>query len=179
MGSSFGCIVVTEFALRHPKEVRGLVLVGPAGFPIEVPTMAKLRDVPLVGDVLFFFFGQNIILEQNRKYFVDKKAPAEFWRFFSTQVEIAGTTEAMARTLKNSPVQSYVPSYEKLGKTGLPVGVIWGTKDATFPYQNNTVLLRVVPQARLVTVDDSAHIPQYERPEIANPAIVEFLAAQR
>ena len=42
VGSSMGAIVVAGFAARHPDRVARVVLVGPAGFPIEVSLGAKL-----------------------------------------------------------------------------------------------------------------------------------------
>ena len=90
VGSSFGAVISAEFTLRHPERVARLVLVGPAGFPIETPTLAKLRDVPLIGDLLFAIAGKGQILEQNRKYFADLAPPKVFWERFTAQLSIDG-----------------------------------------------------------------------------------------
>lgn len=37
IGSSLGGIITSEYTLRHPNQVEGLVLIGPAGFPIVTP----------------------------------------------------------------------------------------------------------------------------------------------
>jgi pimeloyl-ACP methyl ester carboxylesterase len=175
IGSSFGAVVASEFALQHPGLVNGVILVGPAGFPIQVPTIAKLRDVPLIGEIVFKMFGKKTILEQNRKYFRDLNPPEDFWSYFNAQLEIPGTTEAIRSTMRNAPVQNYISSYALLGKLNLPVAVVWGKQDVTFPYENFHVLVKQITNAKLVTVENSAHLPQYEKADEVNPAFIKFL----
>lgn len=175
VGSSLGAIISTEFTIRHPQSVLGIILIGPAGFPISVPIIAKLRDVPVLGDVLFWAFGKSTIEKQNKKYFVDERPPPEFWDYFTAQLSVSGTAEAMRKTMANAPVQSFVASYEQLGRLGMPVGVIWGNKDVTFPYENHKTLISAIPRAKLVTIDNSGHIPQYERSAETNQALTELL----
>lgn len=170
-GSSFGAIIAAEFALRRPGRVKSLLLIGPAGFPIEAPFLARLSDVPLLGDILFALFAERTILEQNRKYFVGEP-PQPFWSDFRRQLEIPGTKEAMRDTMRYCPVQDYLDSYRRLR---LPVRVIWGAKDATFPYAHSKALLEALPQAALTRIDDAAHVPQLERPALVNRALIEAL----
>jgi len=35
IGSSFGCIIASDYANRHPEKIESLVMVGPAGWPQE------------------------------------------------------------------------------------------------------------------------------------------------
>lgn len=175
VGSSFGAVIASEYALRHPRGVNGLVFIGPAGFPIKVPMLARLRDFPILGDLVFLAFGKRLIEEQNVKYFHDLKPPSEFWVYFKAQLDVAGTTDAIRSTMRKSPVQDYVESYEKVGKLGFPIGVIWGKKDATFPYENHRVLKNKVPSMELVSLDDSAHLPQIEQSGVTNSTLLRFL----
>jgi pimeloyl-ACP methyl ester carboxylesterase len=175
VGSSFGAIVASEFTLQQPKRVRGLVLIGPAGFPIKTPLLGKLRDVPLLGAALSRVAGKQTILEQNRKYFSNRQPPPDFWRYFEAQLDVTGTLDAMLATMRHAPVQSYVDSYRALGRSNVPVGVIWGRQDVTFPYQNHETLLAAIPSGRLVTIDEAAHLPQVEQPQPTNDAIVSYL----
>jgi pimeloyl-ACP methyl ester carboxylesterase len=56
-----------------------------------------------------------------------------------------------------------------------PVLVIWGKQDPSVPFEASGPLLETLPRARLVTVEDSGHLPQWEQPAITHAALLEFL----
>jgi pimeloyl-ACP methyl ester carboxylesterase len=172
VGSSLGGMITTEFTLQHPSQVDGLVLIGPAGFPIQTPLAARLRVLPIVGNLLTDLLSYKTILKQNDHYFANGRVPDELRPYIADQLLIPGTTNAILKTMKNSPVQSFVTSYEALGKLGLPVGLIWGRQDDTFSFDNAKIFLAAAPQARLITVENAGHLPQYERAEEVNPALI-------
>lgn len=174
VGSSLGGVVTSEYTLQHPDSVAGLVLIGPAGFVIATPWTARLRELPLVGDMLTDLLGYGTILKQNDHYFVSGEMPSDLRPFVADQLSVPGTTEAILKTMKNAPVQSFVESYGALKDTGVPVGIIWGRQDATFPYENAAILTAVLPGAQLVTIENSGHLPQYEKFEEVNPALIKF-----
>lgn len=177
IGSSLGAIISTEYTLQHPERVKAVILIGPAGFPIHIPPAAILGSVPLLGDVIFKFFGSDAIKTQNKKYFVDGNPPKELWDYFTAQLEVAGTAEAMRTTIENAPVQSYLESYKQLGASGIPVGIIWGRQDRTFDYANHETLLKLIPTAKFTTIEHAGHLPQYERADETNAALKQYLAA--
>ena len=176
LGSSFGCVIASEFANRYGKNlVKGLVLIGPAGTPIEVPFVAKLRDVPVLGQLLFWVVGKSTIKTQNEKYFVDETKKDSHMPYYEDQLDVDGSATAILSTMRNSPVQNYVAEFQNLGRSEIPVGVIWGRKDVTFPYDNHKTLQQAIPQMKLTTIDNSAHLPQFERPVQTNAALQLFL----
>ncbi len=175
IGSSLGAIISTEYALQHPEHVKSVILVGPAGFPIHVPAVARLGSVPFLGDAVFKIFGSDAIRTQNKKYFVDENPPKELWNYFTAQVDVAGTAEAMRATMDNAPVQNYLDSYKQLGESGIPVGIIWGRQDKTFDYSNHEILQRLIPSAKFTTIENAGHLPQYERSTETNKALKRYL----
>lgn len=175
VGSSLGAIISTEYALHHPERVKAVVLIGPAGFPIHTPPVAMLGSVPILGDVIFKYFGLEAIKTQNKRYFVDENPPKELWDYFVAQLEVAGTAEAMRKTMVHAPVQEFLDSYKHLGESGIPVGIIWGRQDRTFDYINHETLLKIIPTATLTTIENAGHLPQYEQPVATNAALVRYL----
>jgi pimeloyl-ACP methyl ester carboxylesterase len=175
VGSSMGAIVASEFALRHPAQVAALALVGPAGFPIEVPFLARLRELPIVGDWLSRWLGREAIVEQNRRYFHREEARARFLPYFVDQLEVDGSVEAILSTMRHVPVDDYLTSYRALDALGFPVLVLWGRHDATFPFHSAALLAGAAPGFHIVPVEEAAHLPQYERPEVVNPLLAAFV----
>jgi pimeloyl-ACP methyl ester carboxylesterase len=53
--------------------------------------------------------------------------------------------------------------------------VIWGKQDPSVPFEASGPLLDTMPRARLVAVEDSGHLPQWEQPAITQAAILTFL----
>lgn len=178
VGSSFGCLVASEYLQEHGDRIGRLVFVGPAGLPIQVSFLMQLRVVPVLGDILFYLGGRSSILAQNRKYFMNEKPPDEFFGYFQAQLDVPGTAESMHYTMSNCPVTAYLKYYGRVGRMGIPVGVIWGRQDVTFPYEHHKALKDVIPKLTLATIDNAAHLPQYERPEVTNAELIKLLAAR-
>jgi pimeloyl-ACP methyl ester carboxylesterase len=42
--------------------------------------------------------------------------------------------------------------------------VIWGKQDNTVPFEESEWLLSILPQGRLVPIEASGHLPQWEQP---------------
>jgi len=61
-------------------------------------------------------------------------------------------------------------------KSGKPVLLIWGKDDKDTPIELSKKILEAVPQAEFHPVDDAAHIPHYEHPDIVNPIVLGFLS---
>lgn len=175
VGSSFGSVIAAEFANRFPDRVQGLVLIGPAGFPIEVPPLAKLRDLPILGNVFFRLLGKSVILEQNRKYFVDSTARSKHMPYYEAQLQVRGSGNAILSTMRKCPVQDYLEGYAKLHQHGIPIKVIWGKEDQTFPYANHVLMRDKLPDMELFSIENSAHLPMYERPELVNELVLKIL----
>jgi pimeloyl-ACP methyl ester carboxylesterase len=55
--------------------------------------------------------------------------------------------------------------------------LIWGKADQDTPIELSEKIMAAVPQAEFHVIDDAAHIPHYEHPEIVNPMVLRFLGA--
>lgn len=176
VGSSLGAIIAGEYALRHGGEIRGVVLVGPAGFPLQASPLARLAHVPGMGEYLMSVVGDRQLVAHHRGYFHEPARFEEEHRRFAAQLRYQGSKHAILETLRHAPLQSYLDGYARLGQSGVPVLVIWGDDDRAFPHAHHTELLARIPHAELVTVEAAGHLPQLERPEVAGPALISFVA---
>ena len=109
--------------------------------------------------------------------FFDASLLPDFARKFEVQLAYAGFQNAQLSTLRNMPLQSLAASYRTVGASGIPVLLIWGRADRVIPFETSEQVKAAMPQTQLLAVERAAHTPNYERPEVVNPAIVRFLAS--
>jgi pimeloyl-ACP methyl ester carboxylesterase len=58
----------------------------------------------------------------------------------------------------------------------VPTLAVWGRRDPILPVAQAEDLVRRMPDARLVVLEDAAHCPMFEQPAAFNTALLAFLA---
>jgi pimeloyl-ACP methyl ester carboxylesterase len=59
-----------------------------------------------------------------------------------------------------------------------PTLILWGKHDVLLPLSDGELLDRVIPNSRLVVLQESGHIPQVEQPDEFNKSLHDFLSAE-
>jgi proline iminopeptidase len=72
-------------------------------------------------------------------------------------------------------IRNLEPIEERAAKVEAPVLIIHGTKDRSAPYGGGREWALLLPNARLVTVDDAGHAPWIEAPAMVFGAMAAFL----
>jgi pimeloyl-ACP methyl ester carboxylesterase len=80
----------------------------------------------------------------------------------ATKHDLAGRifdrTATIASSMKNPPLVEKGDRWrERLGEVGAPTLVIHGTEDPFFPYGNALALEKEIPNAQLLTLEDTGH----------------------
>ena len=174
-GVSMGGAISVLFAERHPELVNGLILVDPAGFPMPVPGALKLLRVPGLGEYLMHVLGDRSIRAGIAANFFDESLLPDFERKFTVQLQYEGYQRAQLASLRDMPLQFLEASYRAVGAAGTPVLLLWGRGDAVIPFETSQQVMAAMPQARLLVIDLAGHVPNYEKPEVVNPAMLAFL----
>ncbi len=99
----------------------------------------------------------------------------EYVEKYRPQMQFRGFRSALLSTLRHYVVADSSEDYRRLGQSGIPVLLIWGRFDRDVPLAVSEKIRVAVPQARLCVIEDSAHVPHYEHPEVVNPILVVFL----
>lgn len=174
VGSSMGAIIASEFTRRHTAAVRALTLIGPAGFPLQASPLAELAQMPGIGDWLMRVAGQKSLADHDREYFYEPAKFKEFEDLFEEQLLVQGSKRAILQTLRNTPLQSFLPVYREVGRLGVPVQILWGVEDRAFPFSNKDELLKAMPKAKFVAVEKAGHLPQLEAATVVGPELSAF-----
>ncbi len=174
-GLSMGGAIVVEYAARRPQRVASLVLFDPAGFPVTIPAAARLLTAPLVGEVLVKVFGERVIRQNLGKNFHDAGLLPAFIERFEPQMKIEGFKYAQLSTLRHMPLGDMADRYYEVGKTGIPVLLVWGRQDRVVPYSNAALIQHAIPSSQLLTVEECGHTPNYEKPQAVIQPMLDFL----
>lgn len=178
---SMGGPIAAEFAYRFPKRVRKLVFIDPAGFDLELPLAVRLLDVPIVGEILLGLLGllgTKTLLETmlNDFYSPTQEAKDYFIPRYQEQMKYHGFKRAILSSLREGMLDKALRLFSRLGESKKPVLLIWGKEDQTVPFKHSATFLKLVPQTVFHPIDRAKHIPQFERPELINELLINFLS---
>lgn len=169
LGTSFGGVVATRMALRHPDRVRSLVLADST--PGSGTTPERAAAMRRRGDEL---------AEVGPEAFVATRAP----RLVSPQADPA-TVERVAATMAEA---ISLPGYahaalamadtdhrDDFGRITVPTLVVVGEHDQVTPPATSRAIAAALPDATLVEVPDAGHVSNVENPDAFNALVREFL----
>ena len=170
---SMGGPVTANFAARHPENVRKLVFFDPGYGKGGTPPWS-IRT-PFVGEFMMDVTIAPGMAGSQREDFVHPERYPEYFQKYTTQMHYKGFRQAILSTIRNFLSQDNTGAYAQVGKSGKPVMLVWGRADITVPFEVSDEVRRAIPQAEFHAIDDAAHVPFYEHPEVVNPLLIEFL----
>jgi len=175
IGSSFGCVIASDYTMNYPNKIDKLVFVGPAGWPSKENTPSSMIHVPILSQTIFHLFGQKILKPKVENYLYDKKNYNWAIKHWEKYANYPGYTRSALSTLKNSPVIDYLSGWKKIGKMEKPILFIWGKNDVSFPFSNTEKAKKLIPSSNIVAIENSAHWVNIEQPQFVNNAIISYL----
>lgn len=171
VGHSLGGWMAAELAVRYPERVGALVLVNPVG--LHVPG-APVKDV----------FGRSPA-DLAGDFFADPEHPmAQLMRLFA---EVRGSdmpfdvvrpfwqTMAATARLGWDPYLHNPKLRKRLHRVAAPTLVVRGARDTLVPRAHAEAYASEIGGARLVEVDDAAHLLAIEKPDVLAGLVRDFL----
>jgi pimeloyl-ACP methyl ester carboxylesterase len=175
VGSSMGGIVAANFTTRHPERVDRLVLIDPAGMMPRPRLPKSLLLMPGIGDFMMNLTSNNTLAASMADDLLNPERFPEYVEKYRPQLTIPGFKRAILSTYRCGLLFDRRAVYEQLAKLPLPVLLMWGRYDATIPLSTGEEMHRIMPTARWRVIEDAGHVPHYERPDVVNPLLVDFL----
>ena len=182
VGNSMGAGLAIGMALTYPDRVSQLVLID--GLPANVrerltsPSIKRALDTAAPSWLASFgnwLFG-GVMIESVLQEIVHDPTlltPAVIERSNRNRQRPGVIPPLMT-------VRDTLPLWEsgfatRIGEIRHPTLILWGEEDRVFPLPTGEDLQRTIKGSALVRIPNAGHIPQWERPDLANRAMIEFL----
>jgi pimeloyl-ACP methyl ester carboxylesterase len=166
LGCGLGGWLAAEFAVRYPERLSALVLVDAYGLRVDGALAAdEFALTPSMLRPLIFADPDSALALEAMP---DAEPPERVERSLHARV-------AAARLAWQFPYNRKLRS--RLGRATLPSLVVWGAQDRLVPPAHARAYVDGLADARLVLLDDAAHMPYVETPAAFSKAIKEFLHA--
>lgn len=175
IGLSMGGIITVNYADNHPEFVKKLVLVDPAGFPTGKKLIPRIMKIPFLNKLIFRYAGSKRLVS---KMHDDLLHPENFPKFqisYTEQMEYRGFLRAILSTMLKLDMESAQATYERIGKSNIPVLLIWGELDETIPYRVHKQVCDAIPQIEFHSIEKAKHLPHYEQSDEVNEILLKFL----
>jgi 3-oxoadipate enol-lactonase len=176
VGNSWGAMAGGAVAARHPDRILGAVLLNGtasaaprrqrAEYAALITVARLLRGIrgPLLGPVRDAFLGPTTLRERPEAV--------------RTVLDVARRNDIRSAAYAVRSVVNLRPDQRELfGTIRVPVLVVAGREDATFPLPEAEIMAAAIPGCELVVIDDAAHLAALEVPDRVNALITDFLAA--
>jgi len=182
IGNSMGGGLVIAMAVAHPDRVDRVVLIS--GLPDQVrdrlrsPMLRRAVDsrMPIwLVSLGNWFTGRGVTRRVLSEMVFDERllTDAVVDRSHRNR-QRGGLIRPLMTTVRNLPL--WEEGFAKqIGDIRQRTLIIWGTLDKIFSPEVGRDLHRRIAGSRLELVPEAGHIPQWERPEIVNRLLLEFL----
>lgn len=157
-GSSMGGHISLAFAAKYPQQVKSLLLLDSGGF-WSVPRMPIFAN---------FGSGKNPLIIENEEdylklYQVVMSNPPFVPQFMLR--EFAQDSLKNAALERNISTQLATDPIEQRAKTvKTPTLVIWGKEDQLLDVKTTQTIKALMPQAQIIIMDNTGHLPMLEAP---------------
>jgi pimeloyl-ACP methyl ester carboxylesterase len=175
IGLSMGGSISAIFCARHPEKVRRLVLIDPTGFQFKIPIWTRLLIVPHLGERVLGLIGEKILRSSMVKDFYGSDSYPEYVEIVRQQIKVVGYRQALLSTIRKGMLGEISEIYRQIGNQKHPVLLIWGTEDRLVPFKISKKACEVMPNVEFHPILGAGHIPHYEKSDVVNPIILEFL----
>jgi pimeloyl-ACP methyl ester carboxylesterase len=180
LGLSMGGPITAAFIDQYPEYILSHILIDPAGArALQLSRLLKVGTLPFLGELILGLVGSDGMVKNIAADLFTPELVQEFQEKYKVQMQFHGFQRAILSTIRNRMLESFFGVYERVGKLGIPTLVFWGRQDATIPFEHSANLLKAIPHAQLVVIENCGHIPHYERPSEVHPILLEFLTRSR
>lgn len=189
LGHSYTGVVLVMYARRYRARVGRMIQIGPAAPDGSVAHPRTAEDEELLQGI----FARMLALQRDTApdseercrrfwhllrplYVVDPADVSKLDAFERCHLETERRAAGYVMSRIMPALSATQLRAEDVAAVTAPVLTIHGRRDRSAPYEGGRDWVRILPDARLVTIDDGGHMPWIEKPREVRRAIETFLA---
>lgn len=175
VGLSYGGPIVAGFANQHPEKIKSVTLVSPQVSTVTTKDIFPL-NIPIIGEYLMTVYVEPIALPNAQEH--DFHMPENYpdWKErYLVQIRYKGFRKAILSSIRCMVGQNKLQEYEAIGKQEFPVFLFWGYEDQAISSEEIDKIQYVIPDLEFYLIEEAGHLVHYEKSEIVNPLLIDFL----
>ncbi|MDX8048060.1 alpha/beta hydrolase [Lentzea sp. BCCO 10_0798] len=182
LGHSYGGMVAQRFAITRPERVRSLIVSGSSVLPVPPDAFegwAERDEIMARQDEPWQRVGLS---PEDVRAEAFAAAPANIWRaeampgYLRRLEEVRFGTEWLRQLQAGILVTPRLPdAAQRIAALDIPVLLLHGRYDMTFPVSLVQPTLDLIPRARAVVLEDAGHMLHVDDPDGYLRAVREFL----
>jgi pimeloyl-ACP methyl ester carboxylesterase len=177
-GNSMGGGIVTNFALRYPDRVRGIVLVDPAiygGAPSGVSALVGLPGIQRWRQQLVRFLLGNS--DRNASmlksaWFDSSKLTPDVLSGYRRALQTPDWDLGLLALMRDGASNNLGPRLKDLN---VPTLIVWGEHDTWISPTNAPKLNQDIAGSKLAIIQNAGHVPHEEQPAEFNGLLIDFV----
>jgi pimeloyl-ACP methyl ester carboxylesterase len=162
VGNSLGGIIAWNYTLQHPEQVKKMVLLDAAGYPMQNPPFViSLAQNKLLSRFARYFTPRFIVAKSVKQVYGDPSRIADgvIERYFKLTLR-QGNRQAFIAFANSIRYDDTLP----IKQIKTPTLIEWGEKDRWIPLEDAHKFNRDIAGSKLIIYPGVGHIPQEEIP---------------
>ena len=182
VGNSLGGNIAWNYTAEHLEKVAKLILVDASGLPTHKPqpVVFRMAKTPVIS-ALFLSVTPKFFIKKNMEevYADDGKITDDLVTRYHKMALRTGNRQAFIDRARMDFKLSSKANLAKLKSIQTPTLLIWGAKDTWIPLKSvGTKMDSILPNSKLVVLENSGHVPMEENPEESLPILKAFLNSE-
>jgi len=172
VGLSVGGGTAINFTAEYPEKVRKLILISPLINNFKLPFVFK---IPVIGEFIARIAGIKTITKRFLALIANDSNKKKYTEKFVKQTGYKGFQKSLLSMLRNDAVKDYTGAYKTVGKQNRQILLIWGKDDTEITIEMIKKIRTLLPDIIFKPVDNAGHGVVFNKNEVVNDLMIDFL----
>ena len=173
-GNSLGGKIAWEYALAYPDNIKKLILIDAAGYPLSQgkPLVIRLASTPVLKNILLYITPKFLVEKSLKEVYADDRKVTE--QLVEQYYDMTCREGNRAAFVTRAGIVDG-DDYLKINQIQTPTLILWGASDAWIPVENAYKFEKDLPNNRVVIFRNLGHVPQEENPSETVKEVLVFV----